>query len=333
MTNIYVLNCSMLCDICYRTLELVPSRPDNRHIIETLFHIFGIAIKRYNHAITFPARILQILRSTEHAAVTVANGILLLQQEYGITSVFSIIIKDVVEALTLDTSDTAATKNFSNFLTEFSSIAPKLMIPHLSKLGEDLLDCESHVLRNCVLQIMGDAVVGELTSEELDEDMKEARNEFLESLLAHVNDVSAHVRSKVLHIWHHLKEQHAIPLSFLINVLREAVCRLEDKSSLVRRSAVQLIKAFLENNPYSGKLTLEELIKKHEKEVQVMEQLDDVLAEERKENEKLDEQWESIVPELLPIIEENLRECKQMVSNLLNSVSNLPLFCRSRTSV
>jgi len=184
----------MICDICYRTLELMPQRSDNQHIIDTLFHIFGIAIKRYNHAITFPARTLQILRSTEHAATTVANGILLLHNEYGITTVFSILMKDIIEALTLDTSDTVVSKNFSHFLTEFSGIAPKLMIPHLSKLGEELLGCESHVLRNCVLQIMGDAVVGELTSEELDDEMKEARNEFLDSLLAHVNDISAHVR-------------------------------------------------------------------------------------------------------------------------------------------
>ncbi|XP_030557471.1 condensin complex subunit 1 [Drosophila novamexicana] len=303
---------TMLCDICYRTLELVPPRLDNRHIIDTIFQIFGIAIKRYNHAITFPARILQILRSTEHAATAVASGILLLHEEYGISTVFSILMKDVVEALTLDTSDTAVSRNFSNFLAEFSGIAPKLMIPHLSKLGDEMLDCESHVLRNCVLQIMGDAVVGELTSEELDDDMKEARNEFLDNLLSHVNDISAHVRSKVLHIWHHLKEQHAIPLSFLIKVLREAVCRLEDKSSLVRKSAIQLIKAFLENNPYSGKLTLEELIKKHEKEVEVMEQLDEVLAEERNQLKKLDEQWEAITPELLPIIEENLRMAPEL---------------------
>lgn len=185
-----------------------------------------------------------------------------------------------------------------------------MMIPHLSKLGDELLDCESHVLRNCVLQIMGDAVVGELTSEELDDEMKEVRNEFLDSLLAHVNDISAHVRSKVLHIWHHLKEQHAIPLSYLIPVLREAECRLEDKSSLVRKSSIQLIKAFLENNPYSGKLTLEELIKKHENEVQVMEQLHEVLIEERKQAEKLNEEWESVIPELKPIIIQNLTECK-----------------------
>ncbi|XP_034479128.1 condensin complex subunit 1 [Drosophila innubila] len=303
---------TMICDICYRTLELVPQRPDNRHIIETLFYIFGIAIKRYNHAITFPARTLQILRSTEHAATTVANGILLLHDKYGITTVFSILMKDIVEGLTLDTSDTVVSRNFSNFLAEFSGIAPKLMIPHLSQLGDELLGCESHVLRNCVLQIMGDAVVGELTSEELNDEMKEARNEFLDSLLNHVNDISAHVRSKVMQIWHHLKEQHAIPLSFLIPVLREAICRLEDKSSLVRKSAIQLIKAFLENNPYSGKLTGDQLIKKYEREVQVMEQLNDVLIEERKQAEKLNEEWELVIPELMPIIEQNLNEFPEL---------------------
>ncbi|EDW00942.1 condensin complex subunit 1 [Drosophila grimshawi] len=303
---------TLMCDICYRTLEVVQPRSENRHIIDTLFQIFGLAIKRYNHAITFPARILQILRSTEHAATAVANGILLLYEEYGITTVFSILMKDIADALTMDTSDTTVSRNFSNFLSEFSLIAPKLMIPHLSKLGDELLNCESHVLRNCVLQIMGDAVVSELTSEDLSDDMKEARDEFLNNLLDHINDISAHVRSKVLHIWHHMKEQHAIPLTYLIKVLREAVCRLEDKSSMVRKSAIQLIKAFLENNPYSGKLTLEELMKKHETEVEVMKQLDDVIADERKKAEDFNEQWESITPELIPIIEENLRDFPEM---------------------
>ncbi|XP_068146838.1 condensin complex subunit 1 [Drosophila tropicalis] len=304
---------TMLCDICYRTLEVVTPRADNRHVIDTVFQIFGTAIKRYNHAMTFPVRILQILRSTEHASAGVANGILLLHEEFGISTVFAILVKNIVDALKLDSSDSAVSKNFSNFLTDFANISPKLMIPHLSKLGDEFLDCESHMLRNCVLQIMADAVLGELTSEDLDDEMKEARNEFLDNLLAHVNDISAHVRAKVLHLWHHLKEQHAIPLSFQVKVLTEAVCRLEDKSSIVRKASIQLIKAFLENNPYSGNLTLEELIKKHEKEVEVMEKLGEELDAERQATEKLNNDFETtIAPLLLPIIEENLREFPTM---------------------
>ncbi|TMW44076.1 hypothetical protein DOY81_010846, partial [Sarcophaga bullata] len=299
---------SLLCDICYRTLELLHVRPDNRHVVETIFQIFGTAIKRYQHAMNFPVRILQILRTTEHAAVSIANGINVLHEEYGITSIFSVLIKDIVETLTVDSADTVVSRNFSNFLMELATIAPKLMIPHLSTLCDELLNCESHVLRNCILQIMGDAIVGELTSEELSEELKEARNEFLENLLLHINDVSAHVRAKVLQIWHHLKEEQAVPLSFQLKVLVEAVERLEDKTSSVRKHAVQLIKAFLERNPFSAKLTLAELHQKHGEEVDKMEKLTELLGEERKKAEQLEEQWELVIPDILPHVETSVKE-------------------------
>ncbi|KAH8279002.1 hypothetical protein KR018_012246 [Drosophila ironensis] len=304
---------SMLCDICYRTLELQPLRSDNRHIIDTIFQILGTSIKRFNQAMTFPARILQILRGTEHAAVSVASGILLLHEEYGISSVFSILIKNIVEALNVDSnSDSAVSKNFSNFLTEFANLAPKLMIPHLAKMADELLDCQSHSVRNCVLQLIGDAVVSEMTSEDLNNEMREVRNEFLEHLLDHMLDISAHVRSKVLSIWHHLKEQHAIPLTYLTNVLKEAVGRLEDKSSLVRKAAMQLIKSTLESNPYSPKLSLDELKSKHAKEVEAMEKLNEELQGERSKEEQLNAEWESFAVELLPFIKENLTEFPDM---------------------
>ncbi|KAH8363527.1 hypothetical protein KR084_011342 [Drosophila pseudotakahashii] len=303
---------SLLCDICYRTLEMLPLRPDNRHVFDTIFQILGTSIKRFNQAMTFPVRILQILRGTEHAAASVATGILLLHEEYGISSVFSILIKSIVDALKLDSSDSTVSKHFSNFLAEFSTIAPALIIPHLEKLADDLLDCQSHTLRNCVLQIIGDTVVSELTSEDLSEELKEVRNDFLEHLVSHILDVSAHVRSKVLSIWHHLKVQHAIPLNFLIRVLDEAIGRLEDKSSLVRRAAMQLIKSALESNPYSSKLSLDELRAKHEHEVKAMETLNEVLEEERKQEEKLNDEFSTLAPELLPCIEANLREFPDM---------------------
>ncbi|XP_017099590.2 condensin complex subunit 1 [Drosophila bipectinata] len=303
---------SMFCDICYRTLELHQLRSDNRHIFDTVFQILGTCIKRFNQAMTFPVRILQVLRGTEHSASSIANGILLLHEEYGISSVFSILLKSIVEVLNQDTSDSAVSKNFSNFLTEFANIAPKLIIPHLAKLAEELLDCQSHSIRNCVLQIIGDTVVCELTSEELTDELREVRNEFLDHLLDHILDISAHVRSKVLTIWHHLKTQHAIPLSYLTKVLEETVGRLEDKSSLVRRAAMQLIKSALESNPYSPKLSLDDLRVKHEKEVVAMEKLNERLEEERKQEEKLNEEWGTLAVELLPFIEENLKEFPEM---------------------
>ena len=94
----------MICDICYRTLEIYPNK--ERHVGQTVFQILGIAIKRYNHALTFPVRILQILRTCEEASMPAAKGILLLHEEFGINSVFAILIKDIVVSVGVDSGDT-----------------------------------------------------------------------------------------------------------------------------------------------------------------------------------------------------------------------------------
>uniref|UniRef100_A0A8D8CNQ3 Condensin complex subunit 1 n=1 Tax=Culex pipiens TaxID=7175 RepID=A0A8D8CNQ3_CULPI len=72
-------------------------------------------------------------------------------------------------------------------------------------------------------------------------------------------DVSAHVRSKVLQIRHYVQGQNAVPLSWQHKVLEGAVERFEDKSLLVRKNSIALIKAFLEHNPFSAKLSLAKL--------------------------------------------------------------------------
>lgn len=114
---------------------------------------------------------------------------------------------------------------------------------------------QSYVLRNCVLQIMGDVVTIELATEELTEELKEIRDEFLENLLSHMWDVSAHVRSKILQIWTHMKMENSIPLLWQLKVLQAACERLEDKAGLVRKNALLLIKGFLETNPFAPKVT------------------------------------------------------------------------------
>ncbi|XP_055373763.1 condensin complex subunit 1 [Condylostylus longicornis] len=329
---------NLLCDVSYRTLEIYSSK--NKNVSDTVFQILGAAIKRYNHALTFPIKILQILRNSEESLIPTANGLLLLHEEFGITTVFQVLLKDIVETLSTDSGDTQIARYFSTFLTELGVIAPKLMIPHLSSVGDELLNCESHVLRNCVLQMMGDVISVELTSEDLTEEMKEIRDEFLDNLLQHIKDVSAHVRSKVLQIWNHMKEQNAVPLAYQFRVLTEAVGRLDDKTSTVRKNSVALLKSFLENNPFSAKLTLAELQKRYEEELEKLEKLKEVLVEENKKLAEIEKDWEKIIPELFPIIEDvlskslgELPNTQENYENMVKKVANLLVEKKYREAV
>jgi len=157
---------------------------------------------------------------------------------------------------------------------------------------------------------MSDAITSELSNEELSADLKELRDEFLNDLLSHIMDVSALVRSKVLQIWSHMKEINAVPLAFQHEVLRLAVERLEDKSSIVRKQAVILIKSFLENNPFAAKLSLEELKIKHEQENEILQKLRETVLAAEKEINELSIKWDELCPEILPVITNTLKEGK-----------------------
>lgn len=101
---------------------------------------------------------------------------------------------------------------------------------------------------------MGNVIIRELTAETLDEEQKETRDEFIEDLLSHMNDVSSYTRSKVLQIWNEMKVDSAVPLAWYIKVMRTTVERLDDKTAMVRKNSVILLKSFLETNPFAAKV-------------------------------------------------------------------------------
>ncbi|XP_053684767.1 condensin complex subunit 1 isoform X2 [Sabethes cyaneus] len=294
----------LICDICYRTLE--QSYVKNRNVVDSVFQILGTAIKRYNHALSFPVRILQILERHEGSIAPIANGVMLLHEEFNISTIYPVLIKELIERLGVDASDTQTARHFSQFLVELGTLTPKLMIPHLSTLSEELLGLDSYMVRNCVLQIMGEAILSELSSEDLSEDFKETRNEFLEDLFNHTMDVSAHVRSKVLQIWHFLQRQNAVPLMWQHQVLERAVERLEDKALLVRKNAIALIKVFLEHNPFSAKLSLAELRTQYEQVDKQLQEIRDKMVEQDTALKKIEEDWDDLTVQMFPVISEVL---------------------------
>lgn len=130
----------MLCEVGYRSLDHYSIK--EKRVNDAVFQIFGIAIKQYNHAIAFPVRIIQILSTQELAVVPIARGVQLLSEEYGITTVFGVLLKDLIDALGVDTCDPLMAKHVSQFLTEICENSPRLVVPHLSAMSQDLLNLD-----------------------------------------------------------------------------------------------------------------------------------------------------------------------------------------------
>lgn len=60
--------------------------------------------------------------------------------------------------------------------------------------------------------------------------------------------------AKALKVWQRLSQEKAIPLSRFGELLKCVIIRLGDVSWTVVRSAVQLVKSILENNPFGAKV-------------------------------------------------------------------------------
>lgn len=291
---------NLFCDVCYATLEQNYFR-QNR-VGDTAFQILGIAVKRYNHAITLPVQLLRILRAYEHSIPFLVRGVKLLIEEFNITSILQILIDEIIDDLHIDQADTQTAKNFGIFLTDITIDSPKLMYSHLTLLSDKLLNSKSYNLRISILKMLGDVIVTELSSEELSEEDKATRDDFFEKLYDHTQDIHAFARAKVLHIFYQLQEQNAIPLLYQSRILQRATERLEDKTATVRKNALILIKTFLEKNPYSAKLTCQQLVTKYDAEIQKLEEINLKLAEFQKSSEVLTEQFNDFNEELISIL-------------------------------
>ena len=69
------------------------------------------------------------------------------------------------------------------------------------------------------------------------------------------------MRSKVLQIWLNVINANALPLPRRQKVVDLVVGRLQDKSSSVRKYAIQVVTALLRNNPFAEKVFLATALK------------------------------------------------------------------------
>ena len=154
--------------------------------------------------------------------------------------------------------DAAAARNFAGFLGELSELMPGLVLTNMSVINPHLQMGESYVMRNAVLHAIGHTLVelSRMIQLERTETALKTRETLLQIMRERVNDVNAFTRSKVLQVWAILCESDAIPKKTQPAVVQLATVRLEDKSAQVRKSAIQLLRALVQKNPYAHSLPL-----------------------------------------------------------------------------
>ncbi|KAK7066921.1 Ncapd2p [Halocaridina rubra] len=307
---------NLIANCCYKILE-TPSMnlARSKGTRDSVFQIVGTLVKKFNHGLACSLKLMQLLQHFEHVVSPAAQGIILLIESYDNKTVISEMIRQIAKTEARELmKDSSGLRNFSQFIVEVAEGKPEVILTSLSLLI-NFLDEEAYVMRNCVLSVLGALVLKVLSGEDLEEKTKDLRDQCLDHLEDHIHDVHAFVRSKVLHIWTDLITEKAVPLRRQQQVLKLVIGRLQDKSSLVRKNAVQLLTAFLKGNPFAAKLPLEELESQYELEYRKLQEMATEGSKVKTENEKADgavvsptEEWESKLPSTVNLIGEIVTE-------------------------
>uniref|UniRef100_A0ABM5FR67 Condensin complex subunit 1 n=1 Tax=Pogona vitticeps TaxID=103695 RepID=A0ABM5FR67_9SAUR len=295
---------SLVTSSCYRILEN-PTIGHQRHrsTREAAIHLLGVALRRYDHMLSATLKVTQMLQHFEHVAPVFVEAVSVWIKEYGMKSIVGELLREIGQKCPQDLArDASGMKGYAAFLTELAEQMPAVVLANMSVLVHHL-DGESYGMRNAILTAMAEVLLQVLNGEQLEESARSTRDQFLDTLQAHTCDVHGFVRSRVLQLFTRIVQQKALPLTCFQAVVCLAVGRLQDKSVTVVKNAIQLLAAFLSNNPFSCKLSCTELT--------------DLLVKERQKLQEMkkrrttavvispEEEWEAMQPE----IQATLKSC------------------------
>ncbi|XP_060803530.1 condensin complex subunit 1 isoform X2 [Amyelois transitella] len=300
---------SMVADPCYKVLEEQIIK--NKAIRETVFQVLGVLIKKYNHGTSCLIKLVQVLQMAEHAVSPICAGVVQLTNEFGLGTFGPQMVREIAEALASSDEENAgagteqaAARNCGAFLLELTNELPKEMTGAIATIQPYLESDESYTLRISVLGMMCSVLSVQLRGEGLTAAQRAQRDDFLDDLYDHMHDLSAYVRHKVLQFWCRLQRENCVPVTRQRTVLERGIGRLKDKAALVRKAAIQLIKVFLECNPFSAQLKLELLEKQLETEQKILEDL------QKKQNPgpdpELVKKWDKIEKDVISTIKDNM---------------------------
>ncbi|XP_058681359.1 condensin complex subunit 1 [Ammospiza caudacuta] len=291
---------SLMTGSCYRILEN-PSIGLQRYRLtrEAVTHLLAAALLHCDRMFGATLKITQMLQHFEHVAPVFAQAVSLWAKEYGLKSLVGELLREIGQKCPQDLArEASGVKGYATFISELAEQIPALVLSNMSVLLPHL-DGESYTMRNAILAAMAEVLVQVLNGDQLEEAARGTRDKFLSMLQAHVCDVHSFVRSRVLQLFTRIVQCKALPLTQFQAVLSLAVGRLKDKSVLVVKNAVQLLAAFLSNNPFSSKLSWTDLDEPLKKEVEKLKEMRDrsrpravapVIAPE--------EEWEAMLPEV-----------------------------------
>ncbi|GFP80827.1 condensin complex subunit 1 [Phtheirospermum japonicum] len=225
---------------------------------DALCRIIGTCATKYHYIAQSCASILHLVHKYDFVVTHLADAVAGAEKKYSDGSMAISLVREIGRTNPKDyVKDTVGAENIGRFLVELSDRLPKLLSTNIGLLVPHF-GGESYKIRNALVAVLGKLVAkafndveGEVSSKSTRLRTKQA---MLEILLERCRDVSAYTRSRVLQVWAELCEEHCLSIGLWNEVATVASGRLEDKSAIVRKSALNLLIMMLQHNPFGPQL-------------------------------------------------------------------------------
>ncbi|KAK9180866.1 hypothetical protein WN944_024002 [Citrus x changshan-huyou] len=227
---------------------------------DALCRIIGACATKYHYIEQSCASIMHLIHKYDFVVVHMADAVAGAEKKYADGSLATYLIREIGRTNPKAyVKDTVGAENIGRFLVELADRLPKLISINIGVLILHF-GGESYKIRNALVGVLGKLVAkafkdieGEASSKSVRLRTKQA---MLEILLERCRDVSAYTRSRVLQVWAELCEEHSVSIGLWNEVAAVAAGRLEDKSAIVRKSALNLLVMMLQHNPFGPQLRI-----------------------------------------------------------------------------
>lgn len=227
---------------------------------DALSRIIGACATKYHYTAQSCASIMHLIHKYDFVITHMADAVARAEKKYADGTLAITLIRDIGRTNPKAfVKDTVGADNVGRFLVELADRLPKLISTNIGLVIAHF-GGESYKMRNALVGVLGKLVAkafkdvdGDVTSTSVRLRTKQA---MLEILLERCRDVSAYTRSRVLQVWAELCEEHSVSIGLWNQVAEVAAGRLEDKSAIVRKSALNLLIMMLQHNPFGPQLRI-----------------------------------------------------------------------------
>lgn len=241
-----------------------PANLKQKAVKSDLFLLFARLVQKYNQSIHVTPLISNQLHNHEHVAEAFAALMYDMATKNDNLDFVGGVVREIGRLDLVELSkDSGAAKNVAAFIVSLAGLLPKVVLQNISMLVPQL-DAELYVLRNGVIEAMGELILKgfdpqHLNKEEGSNGAAQTRDKLFDYLQDRFLDTNAFSRTRTMRTWTTLVEAGVVPKDIFLAVTDLTVRRLNDKGANVRKEALRLLTKLLEHNPLCPILNLAKL--------------------------------------------------------------------------